>query len=59
MLSFVILDKGRFDVVVLLVDVECIGWVIFGLDSFGWGMLSVELLYGLRVVFSWRLFVVE
>lgn len=59
MLSCVIMDKGRFDVVVLLVDVECIGWVMFRLDSFGWGMLGVELLYGLRVVFICGLFVVE
>lgn len=59
MLSCVIMDKGRFDVVVLLVDVECIGWVMLRLEGFGWGMLSVELLYGLRVVFICGLFVVE
>lgn len=53
------MDKGRFDVVVLLVDVECIGWVTLRLEGFGWGMLSVELLYGLRVVFICGLFVVE
>lgn len=53
------MDKGRFDVVVLLVDVECIGWVTLRLEGFGWGMLSVKLLYGLRVVFICGLFVVE